>query len=257
MKVPWTPREDEVITSLYGTMSYDVISNLLGSRTWSAVRNRASYIGLCSSSNLGRKYCVNKQYFDAPNIGNSYWAGFIAADGNIRADRKRLSLKLAEKDREHLEAFKSAIKYTGPVLKNCELQIASPDLVHGLEANYNITPQKTHTLQPPLLSSTEERLSFIKGLIDGDGWINEHRPGSVRISVCGNPQMMEWVRIVVEELLPRQSYKNSSVVHCKDRHLSIYSVSGKRATQLFSLIHDLQTFGLYRKWKCFTKESVV
>lgn len=43
----------------------------------------------------------------------AYWLGFIAADGCIRKNKSgsyELSIHLAEKDIEHLAAFKSAIQ---------------------------------------------------------------------------------------------------------------------------------------------------
>jgi len=50
-------------------------------------------------SNL--KYECNESYFSVPNIENSYWAGFIAADGYIN-DRYDSSISLSGKYAENI-----------------------------------------------------------------------------------------------------------------------------------------------------------
>lgn len=52
-----------------------------------------------------RKYNVNDDFFESPSLLNSYWAGFIAADGNLSGNYRKLNIGLAKKDKCILEQF--------------------------------------------------------------------------------------------------------------------------------------------------------
>ncbi len=142
--------------------------------------------GCTSKSEKMKKYSINEKYFEKPNTENSYWAGFIAADGYIndyKCKYRRASIMLSKRDINHLEKLKEQSKYTGPVLiryrpnkksKNkyfCLLQISSSNWIKDLETNFQIVPKKTHILNPPKLEYPNN-LAFIAGFIDGDGCIS-------------------------------------------------------------------------------------
>ena len=68
-----------------------------------------------------RKYQCDENYFniiDCPN--KAYWLGFIAADGYIQKNNKRLTIELHMKDISHLRKFIKNItrNTTGVSLKN-------------------------------------------------------------------------------------------------------------------------------------------
>ena len=52
-----------------------------------------------------REYNVNDSFFSTVTEVNSYYAGFIAADGNINKNHPNLTISLAEKDKKFLEKF--------------------------------------------------------------------------------------------------------------------------------------------------------
>ena len=49
----------------------------------------------------------NETFFEKPSRVNSYWAGFIAADGCVY--RNTLKITLSKKDKAHLEALSSQL----------------------------------------------------------------------------------------------------------------------------------------------------
>lgn len=61
------------------------------------------------------KYVHNRNFFHTPDTDNSYWAGFLAADGTVQPANQAIVLNLAQKDVLHVEAFKAATHFTGPV----------------------------------------------------------------------------------------------------------------------------------------------
>lgn len=252
----WTDEEDAVIIANYGKLTYEQIAALLPSRDWFAVRNRANRLNLTHSSNLGRKHCVNKEYFSVPNIPNSYWAGFLAADGYIQSERKRLGVRLHLKDANHVEKLHDALEYTGKVsydAKSAGLGISCPEIVDDLEKNFNITPRKSFTLKPPPLVDENMIGAFIVGLIDGDGSIGlmPHPKKYPRIAVYGTRFILEWVQSYFDEWTPITNYKRSSVHFVSEHHLYSYRIGAGRAIAIAKRLAQLDVPRMERKWSVF------
>lgn len=86
----------------------------------------------------------NLDYFLKPSIDNSYWAGFIAGDGHITKSRDKISIKLKQSDRNHLEVFAKKIgvttiydyetkdKRTSSITKSSTLLISNKKIVQDL-----------------------------------------------------------------------------------------------------------------------------
>jgi len=156
-----------------------------------------------------RKYKVNDDFFESPNLVNSYYAGFIAADGCIsitKSGAKYLSFGLSIKDKIFLEKFKKEIDYEGPISeypsstkKFVRMSINSTKVCNDLEKNFNITPRKTFTLIPPNIINEELIDAFICGYIDGDGTIGfchdyrTHKQKKCCISLIGTFELLSWV----------------------------------------------------------------
>lgn len=105
-----------------------------------------------------RKYTLNENFFE--NIDSeekAYWLGFIAADGCV-ADKYRLQIALAAKDKKHLEKLRNAIGSNAPLKSHNKttrgkrypgfvLKIGSRQMIQDL-THLNITPRKNFTLIP-------------------------------------------------------------------------------------------------------------
>lgn len=148
-----------------------------------------------------RLFEVNDNYFSTINNENSYYAGFIAADGNICSNQSKLTIALARKDRDFLKQFlinlNSNYNIRDLVVKNIykcsEIHITSKQICDDLYNNFNIYPNKSLTLTPPKLTG-ESLDCFIMGLIDGDGTIGlsaqrEGTQDSFYISVVGTKEI--------------------------------------------------------------------
>jgi hypothetical protein len=146
---------------------------------------------------------INYSFFSKPNEINSYWAGFIAADGCIiDTDRsKRLSINLSSKDKNHLVLLSNLLDvplYTYKTKQHdvSRLSLRSNKLCLDLENNFNITPRKSLTLKPPKLSAKLQR-SFISGYFDGDGSlyvIRNKRYTYPGLSILGTEAMLLWIQ---------------------------------------------------------------
>lgn len=119
-----------------------------------------------------RVYSFNDNLFEKiDSESKAYWLGFLAADGNV--SENKISLCLADKDKEHLNCFKTfmGIKTKNYITsKNSEkVSIRSFQMANDLE-KYGIIPNKTFSIRLPNLSENMIR-HFIRGYFDGDGCI--------------------------------------------------------------------------------------
>ena len=123
-----------------------------------------------------RKYFVNDDFFKTQTPDMAYLLGFIAADGSVSKEENGIFIQLNEKDEELLEKIRKRVDSNHPIkhyLTNAgnptaKLSIWSSEWKKDLNV-YNITPQKTFTLQPPTFLKKEYYIDYIHGYFDGDG----------------------------------------------------------------------------------------
>lgn len=128
-------------------------------------------------------YKYNKQFFNKiDNEEKAYWAGFIAADGNIRKDFLKMRLELNIRDYNHLEKFRKSISGDNPIKElirpnnhSCYIDVNCKEFCLALN-NLGITPKKSLTLDINFnLIPKNLRNHFIRGYFDGDGSINKYQ----------------------------------------------------------------------------------
>lgn len=217
-------------------------------------------VGKNPNSAKKREFEVNDTFFHIPNKLNSYYAGFIAADGNIRKDTENvLTISLASKDKEALTTFIDYLQSNYNVKDGIfnsrypysYLSITSIDICQDLRYNFNITPQKSFTLVPPNLDDKDLIDSYIVGLIDGDGCIGI--TGSrFYISLMGTLEIITWVKYRFEEILGKDI---SNPFHISDKNSYTLRISDKNARILYNYYNNIDVPKLRRKWKFGTLEE--
>jgi hypothetical protein len=121
---------------------------------------------------------LNIKAFDEYTEESCYWAGFLAADGNVDS-KGRIRLMLKYDDLLHLEKFKSYLKSTHTISSNttkynrCSFEFTNKDMCEVLDINFNIVPNKTETIEFPKCIPENMLRHFIRGYFDGDGSICE------------------------------------------------------------------------------------
>lgn len=107
-----------------------------------------------------------------------YWAGFIAADGNVD-HKNRVRVMLNYDDSSHLQKLKEFLGAEHKISSNTDtyyrssLELTSKRICSDLKTNFNIIPNKTDRLVFPHHLSIEGLKSYIRGYFDGDGSICE------------------------------------------------------------------------------------
>ncbi len=148
------------------------------------------------------RYKVNHNFFKEPNNINCYWAGLIAADGNIINNRVRLYLH--ENDVERIKNFIDMLESNYLIYssrKLCGIEISSPQMVVDLCNNFHIVPNKSKILEPPLLEKENHIRHFIRGYMDGDGWISIRSKQKSCVGFCGTYNMMKWIKNHVQQYI--------------------------------------------------------
>lgn len=130
-----------------------------------------------------RKYNLEEHYFDIIDTEDkAYMLGFIYADGNNFFKLNRIALKLSIIDKEILVKFSNImfgeelIKYEkrknkqGKEFEYVVLNYFSKHMSRHL-ATLGVVENKSHKITFPEWLDKSLYRHFIRGLIDGDGWI--------------------------------------------------------------------------------------
>lgn len=255
----FTKEEIEVIKRNYGVKTYKETGIQLG-RSTDVIKQKSRLLNLPSCgigqnkfSRKKRKFDCDDNYFNIINKQNSYWAGFIAADGYIY-DKTResisLSIMLAEKDKDHLLNFKKAINTDKPLwegtsngFKSCSLTLASKQICKDLENNFNITPRKSFTLKFPNFKNNLLKDKFIQGYIDGDGCITVYGKYP-SISILGNHDFLLEIKNRFHEL----TQSDKCIYLYKKKNLYEIIVRNKEGLYLYNYFKNLEGMKLERKW---------
>lgn len=150
--------------------------------------------------NLGRFkkriYCDTK-FFVNLSVISAYWAGFIAADGTLFNRDKNVAISLNKRDIGHLYKFVKAVKsnaQVGYIKSNDSVRVSiySKPLFDSL-IKLGITPNKSLTItQVNVASSLMSH--FIRGVFDGDGWINGREVTHVQFGIAGNKPFLQQIQ---------------------------------------------------------------
>lgn len=169
----WKTEEEQLLIERFETADQDTLEKLFPGHSWNSIKSKASRLNLPPKGVLCRKDSadVNHDFFKEPNELNSYWAGFIAADGCVVNGRIQISINKV--DEPHLKQFLYDVESSANISygkdNTVKISIPSSKWIEGLRDNFNIGPRKSLTLQPPAGLSKKQTKAFITGYIDGDG----------------------------------------------------------------------------------------
>jgi hypothetical protein len=133
----------------------------------------------------GVRYQYDPSAFSRDDEATAYWLGFLITDGclhdnkaSTRCGTRTLSLKLQDRDTDHVRLFQRFMQTTAPVKyvhdrspqgevrRYADIRIClQPETVKRLIA-YGVTPRKTLTCR---INHLAQNRHFWRGVIDGDG----------------------------------------------------------------------------------------
>lgn len=239
-------------------------------RTKSAVQNKAKELGLKRES----KFDFNKEAFSKiDNQDIAYWIGFIYADGYVWIDKKtrhyELGIELAKRDCEHLKKFNKflngnlQVKYRmreGLVDKSkinemSIIKLYSKQIVQDL-ISYGVIPNKTYESNENILNNipNQFKIDFIRGFLDGDGWITKK---GKRFGMCSvNIELLKGIQRYLNIEYGIKSILNlSGRAKENGRNLDLYSITmnSKESKNFGELLYNNANTYLDRKYKIYKK----
>lgn len=129
---------------------------------------------------MARKYFFNIEKIKTDSHEKYYWLGFIAGDGSVQEQGRRLRIELKDDSLDILENFKEFLESNAVISSrinnngcHCSrLDINSIELGKYL-AEYNIIPNKTKNFEIPLDKIPSKYImDFVRGFMDADGCIH-------------------------------------------------------------------------------------
>lgn len=264
----WSKEEDDILKKHYGTMPLEEIRiKYFFDSKIRRLKDRAYYLSLkAKRSIVCKKYNINEKFFCEPNLENSYWAGFIAADGHISKNGKRISFGLSSKDEEILIALNKAINSNYPIhqkiistsykqdqkISQLGLGCVNDTLSKDLKKYWNIVNNKSLILKPPKVKN-ELALAFIIGYIDGDGWFGYYKSnGKLRATLgfCGTLEMVNWIQLILKNYLPNLRWRNKPELNGKSLTNWKIRYCAKKAITIRNLLLSVKIpYKLSRKWE--------
>lgn len=140
---------------------------------------------------------VDEDYFKSIDTANkAYFLGFIMADGNIYKykdnDRYQFSIKIKNTDKDILLKLAADLNFNpekiierteernGTITKCAEIKIYNKTFCKSL-IDLGVVPKKTGKEIMPKQIPQDFKKDFVRGFIDGDGWIGKD---NAQIGIC-------------------------------------------------------------------------
>ncbi len=208
-----------------------------------------------------RKFRCNHHFFSEDNELSFYWAGFLAANGNVTTKNgkkraNRISFVLAAKDDIHLIKFKNNIESEAPVRyldvnsnsytsHTVRFLVSSAQMVEDLYKRFGIGPQKTYTyIMPDRLLKSKLIHHFLRGWVDGKGGVYHKEQHFFRTS--GTIGFLhQFLNKLIENSIPSTEIKQDSN-GAKELGYIIYTHKSDIESITNYLYHDAKHF-LVRK----------
>lgn len=157
-----------------------------------------------------RLYEFNEKYFENINTKNkAYILGFLMADGCVcksspsKESPDRLIIQISNKDRCILEFIQKELGSKYPIKDYIPNGTYSDNLMSSLTINstklcsdlikHGVIPNKTGNESFPKLRKNLVR-HFIRGFLDGDGWITKGDGNSITIGFISNFEMLKSIK---------------------------------------------------------------
>ena len=208
------------------------------------------------------RYNYNKNAFNKIQTEeDAYWLGFILADGYIGGGKKPFfQIKLGAKDKNHLIKF---IKYMGydtedVIKETTEMSYTKDNLCYVIKISckqisenlekYCLHGAKSEKEIPYMLNNIDLEKHYIRGIIDGDGWIRTTQDG---FGICGSYETLEYIK----------NFINKNIVNVENNnitsHGTIYKfeLTSKIKTELIlNYFYKDSTIYLDRKYLIFKEK---
>jgi intein/homing endonuclease len=197
---------------------------------------------------------VRHDYFESiAEPARAYVAGLLAADGSILERQRRVTLELAQRDRELVHFVRNELAPRFPVRERVRqnqtptalLAITSAQLCRNL-SRLGITPRKSLTLRwPEGLDGL--RPVFLLGYFDGDGFITQSRNGRYAYSRWGLTGTEAFLSAAMKLISDEVRVSRRRIRRHREQNVYNLHVNGADAFVVDEWLHSGTSLGLPRK----------
>ncbi len=258
-----TPENIQKIIDMYtidNTSIYVIAKELHFSTGTIANILKENNIKIKSFCEAHKIYTIDEEYFDEINTQNkAYILGFLYADGCRAKNCNGIRMNLQERDKHILDEINNEIKSNRPLRfidyshdpSRQNQYLLSIDNKHMAESLYKwgIVPCKEFILEFPTWMEHDLIRHFIRGYLDGDGYISKN-PKEKRMSFTGTKMLMEGISQYLSDELDVHSTLFSP--HRKNtitRSLSI--AGGNQVKKVLDHLYENAEMCLHRKYKIY------
>lgn len=233
----WNDTELDLLKDLWvNEHSMDNLLKAFPNRTYSSLMSMARLLGIKTHGSVDRSRKGNLYYLNDINSDNSYWWGFIMADGCF-TKRNELSIKISKKDNNHLALLANKLITDIHIYDDMvHLTIGDSYLIPKWKDKFNMLNAKTYN--PPNLEMFYTEDLFIKffiGFTDGDGciWISNKQQNTpsthfrIEIHTAWTDTLIKWKSLL------KEFYDIESTIKIVTRPVSEYR---KKETEYVQLI---------------------
>lgn len=249
--------DEKILEALETGHNLKTIASRLGISYWTVIARLKSL-----NIRTKRRGRLKPERFSTYNQQSCYWAGFLAADEWISSDWYYVGLELAAKYRKQVENLKSFLCSDADIWERSKddhdsvrIQFNSKALALNLSNQFNLTPAKSLTLQPPIQMPHGFRSHFIRGYFDGDGCISWHKHNAKpRVSFAsGSRSFLEWIQSTMSEEI--ESLGSPSIRKRKNASTHMLSFMGKQTRGIYKWMYADSASGsrLARKHQMFSE----
>lgn len=202
-----------------------------------------------------RKHIINEEFFDTLNPNALYVVGLIQTDGTIHKDL--LGFSIIQKDIDLLKKIaiemgaNEDIIYTYKSAPVPVLIVRSEKMVRSLMNNFKLHPNKTKTLEMPLIPN-KFKPSMMRGIFDGDGHFSKREAGVVTASESFALSFYEMLQdyqlnpiLNIEK--PKETWLFRIYVRGKDNLKSLNRILHSDKSPLFRMDKKQKLENAYRK----------
>ena len=281
----WTDEEEKILREQYPTIkrTKDMLF-LLPNKTYPAIICRAFVKGI----KRPEKYSKNENFFEIPNLLNSYWVGFLNGDAHLMEDRfgkiSKIEIGLKIETKYHLERFRSDTSSNFLVTTRSTISVINTvrnknkekreyfkaEIIcyktqkwgEDLGRNWSVVGgKKTFRIAyPPKELTIENMLAFLKGEIDSDGTIyfnitkfklkngQTAEQKNMFIVFLGTKSLLDGIKLFVEKVLKRK-VRGKVNLERPDSKIYRFGVASSNALQLFNILKSIETPEIKAKWE--------
>lgn len=217
-------------------------------RSEGSIKNQFRNLGWSNDEreNYGRLTTLDDSSFDIITPEAAYWAGFIAADGclkgALKGKAKGFKIDVIVEDELHLGTLLKFLEADNALHYRTSKQTKGRNIYVGIDITssriyeklmniYNLTANKSLTLNPPNIADETCITAYMLGFFDGDGHISYYDANKFNVQLgCASYEFMEWYVAQIKRMLGKKHieiYTKNKNVKNPFHHISLHTNEAK------------------------------